>query len=642
MIGFFPDPYPDELLYSSCARYAQRVSYPNKQTVMRDLFGKIGLSAVVDFPTRLEFLLSVISNKNYSANEIINENTLLPFYEPFLINTRAKVVRKEMITITDNRLRTRLGTNTNQINSSDFLRFCPACIEVDRKLFGETYWHRIHQIPGISICPDHKCFLLESALGWNRESSSFFHAAEDFVESQKPTYLNTEDDCYPHFIFLAENAKWLLKQQKLALPDGVLRERYHNILLEKGYAYCNGRIKVSSLLNDFTDFYPQGFLEDLGCALESANRNWLSKMLEEYKSSVLHHPIRHLLLMNFLKTDTKKFFKFFVEFKPFGDPPYPCLNKVSPHYNELKIDSCKIFDNLAKKQKYRQPVAIFSCKCGFIYRRLGPDKSPEDIFKYNSVDQYGDLWEQKLATEWADLNLSLAEIARRFNTTALLVARHAIRLNLPMNTEGTRRLQGYDRYFNPRNNLSQKLSSNRADWLNKYKEHPRASREFLIKKFPFLYSWLQKYDKEWFESHLPAPQKKSIKKSHLNWREIDIQLSKVIKQACEDILNNGEKLIRISLTEIIRRVGHKSWIEKRGSKLPIVTKIINESLESFEDFMIRKLLKTECQYVKSRKIPTRQRLIRKAVINNSTTDNSPRIQREIDFCLERITREVCS
>jgi hypothetical protein len=29
MIGCFPDPYPDELLYSVCARFHERVQYPN-------------------------------------------------------------------------------------------------------------------------------------------------------------------------------------------------------------------------------------------------------------------------------------------------------------------------------------------------------------------------------------------------------------------------------------------------------------------------------------------------------------------------------------------------------------------------------------------------------------------------------------
>jgi|GEM_PF-2173957 len=111
MIGFFPELYSDELLYSACARYVKRVKYPNKHMVIRDLFGKRGLSAVVDFPTRLEFLLSSIPNHEYSADGIINQNTLFPFYEPFIIVERAKMIREEMRSLTENHLQTRLATN---------------------------------------------------------------------------------------------------------------------------------------------------------------------------------------------------------------------------------------------------------------------------------------------------------------------------------------------------------------------------------------------------------------------------------------------------------------------------------------------------------------------------------------------------
>jgi hypothetical protein len=128
----------------------------------------------------------------------------------------------------------------------------------------------------------------------------------------------------------------------------------------------------------------------------------------------------------------------------------------------------------------------------------------------------------------------------------------------------------------------------------------------------------------------------------LNWKKIDIELSKAIKRVCKEIIRTKGRLIRISLTEIARRVGHKSWIENRKAKLPLVTKVIDEMLEPLEDFMLRKLLNAESRYIKELKVPTRQQLIRRASINNTTTANSSRIQNEIDMCLERITQEICS
>jgi hypothetical protein len=81
---------------------------------------------------------------------------------------------------------------------------------------------------------------------------------------------------------------------------------------------------------------------------------------------------------------------------------------------------------------------------------------------------------------------------------------------------------------------------------------------------------------------------------------------------------------------------YKKWIEKRKLKLPKTGRIIDEQLESLEDFMLRKLKWAEKQYLSEKVIPTHHKLIRRAVINNHTTNNSERLQNEIAASLKRI------
>lgn len=33
--------------------------------------------------------------------------------------------------------------------------------------YGETYWHRIHQVPGVNVCPKHKTLLEDSIVEIN-------------------------------------------------------------------------------------------------------------------------------------------------------------------------------------------------------------------------------------------------------------------------------------------------------------------------------------------------------------------------------------------------------------------------------------------------------------------------------------------
>lgn len=53
MLGFFPTRYPDELLYSLCARYSERVQYPDDRAVNAELFGTKDTYASVDLNCNL-------------------------------------------------------------------------------------------------------------------------------------------------------------------------------------------------------------------------------------------------------------------------------------------------------------------------------------------------------------------------------------------------------------------------------------------------------------------------------------------------------------------------------------------------------------------------------------------------------------
>ena len=85
MINHFPTPLPDELFYSLCARYGERVRYSDIEAVNEDLFGARGKSAVVDLPSHLgHFVRSLPPNHDLTLSRLIYKHTLLPFYAPFL------------------------------------------------------------------------------------------------------------------------------------------------------------------------------------------------------------------------------------------------------------------------------------------------------------------------------------------------------------------------------------------------------------------------------------------------------------------------------------------------------------------------------------------------------------------------------
>jgi hypothetical protein len=163
MIGHFPDPYPDELLYSVFARFSDRMDYPSKKSVIRALFGTWNVMADVDFPNHLDSLIAALPpGCNYTADSLIDDHTLLPFYGPFLPAERLELIRRDMHGDRVTAIPTRVGTVANHIPLPRWLRFCPQCMEEDRKTWGECYWHRVHQAPNVFVCPVHANCLQDS------------------------------------------------------------------------------------------------------------------------------------------------------------------------------------------------------------------------------------------------------------------------------------------------------------------------------------------------------------------------------------------------------------------------------------------------------------------------------------------------
>lgn len=388
------------------------------------------------------------------------------------------------------------------------------------------------------------------------------------------------------------------------------------------------------------DFYSPELLEMLGCEVERSNRNWVFRLVQKGKTDILHHPIRHFLMMNFLGFSAEEFFNSFVEFHPFVDGPYPCLNRASDHWGEMRIQECEVYDYLTKGKNKSKPVAVFYCNCDFIYQRVGPDQSEEDRYRYSSIRQHGEIWEKKLEILWNDLSLSRAEIARQLKISDLSVTYHAKRLKLSMNTPGAR--VSNDNTFR-RKKIKKAFAEHRElyrkEWIKVTQKFPHLSRTALLKQANHEYLWLMKNDTDWINIHLPTPLTPPRKKDVLDWKKIDEEMSIKVEKVCQEICQSIPPK-RVSITEIIRKVGNKKWIENREYKLPKTTQTINRKLETLENFMIRKLRFAEEKFIYEKIIPTRDQLIRRAIINNQTTNNSDRIQNEITDSLKRIENSV--
>ena len=191
-----------------------------------------------------------------------------------------------------------------------------------------------------------------------------------------------------------------------------------------------------------------------------------------------------------------------------------------------------------------------------------------------------------------------------------------------MNTPKSRIVQGYRRHRNPRLLFPQIKKDYRQKWVSIRLKYPDLFRKDLIKKGNNIYNWLRRNDWDWLENNIPKSRKVGRIGEKLNWSKIDLELSKKIKNTYKEIKDFKKFPLRISLAEIMRRVGNRTWLHNRHKNLPLTTKTLNENLESWEDFMVRKVKWGKDFFIKEKKIPTLLQFKTKVALRNNTSSNS--------------------
>ena len=394
MIEHCPDPYPDEVLYSVWARYSDHIQCPHKDDVFQELFGNRKVKATVDLPCHLDYFVNNLPiGHSYTIDFFIDHHTLFPFYGPFLPQERYRRLREQMRTGNGQAIHMRAGIIGSDTLPPQWLRYCPQCVEQDRTSFGECYWHRLHQAPGVEICPIHKAFLENSTV---QARNSF--ATNEFVSAEralKPAERRSAESSpfFKTLMDIADDVHYLLMRPRTPPMAHFFGEQYRTLLALHGFMTPRGFVRVVDLLTTFVSYYSAELLALLHCEMTQSrlDSTWLAMLAHQSKS--VQHPLRHILAIRFLGSTVEEFFhQHTMPYKPFGNGPWPCLNPVCEHYYQRCISTYHTSEHTQKGR----PLGKFACDCGYTYCRSGPDHLAEDVFRKDRVLAYGPLWKAKL------------------------------------------------------------------------------------------------------------------------------------------------------------------------------------------------------------------------------------------------------
>jgi len=404
---FFPELYHDELMYSAFARYHHRSANENYKHTMYDLFSSNTVCASILFPTHLIRLSERMPRGvEITPYDIIRGHTFLPYYAPFIPEERNDQIVKLMELDNGAPLFMKLGRPASTVKRPQYLQYCVTCVEEERALYGEAYWHRTHQAEGVLVCQIHLVKLEQSVVSARDQRNKHeFITLEQAIARRPITNSSNAVHASAHLKYIAKQTYILLNTwiDPLGLKD--IHQYYISRLQRLDLATISGRIRWIELIPRFIQFYGKEQLLQLDSYIEvNDEATWLHKLLQ--KPRVSCHPLRHILMLGFLNEDinlmVEKITMKNSHYAPFGEEPWPCLNPAADHYKTPVISECKI----TRCSDTKKPVGTFVCTCGFVYSRRGPDQTSDDRFKIGRVKSYGEVWELKLQ-ELSQSNISL-------------------------------------------------------------------------------------------------------------------------------------------------------------------------------------------------------------------------------------------
>ena len=190
MIGFFPEIYPDELLYSQLCRYYQRTGYTKYIFAVDDLFMRRTVHPVIEWVNEYSPDAMDHITRGTDFETVIREHTMFPAYTRFLPKERRKAALQSLLVRDGNYYN--LVVN-QKVKHKRFLRYCSVCAAEDRERYGETYWHREHQIVHLDICPKHRCRLVDSTIPIRSKTTPGLFPAETEVPFGEEPVLCTNE-----------------------------------------------------------------------------------------------------------------------------------------------------------------------------------------------------------------------------------------------------------------------------------------------------------------------------------------------------------------------------------------------------------------------------------------------------------------
>jgi hypothetical protein len=381
---YFPRPYPEELLYSVLGRLQIHIAEHSPKRLMSLAFSNPSASATPNLPYRLATLLANVADiLELDAGHLITHHTLAPYYAAYRSSDAKLRLRDELLGSVAPYTHLKLGLAASMVRRPGGMQFCPACWDACEQQYGEPCWLRVHQLPGVLLCPSHETPLrsvafADAGIGRN----AFLMPRERVRQLARPVDRLSSKDV--EIALRVARASMLLLVQPPRQDANALCKSYRERLRKQGYGAAH--VRQADIERQFWAWMPATLFERLfRTAAVAGEHTWMRAITRKPRKAF--QPLQHLLFQMFLDN---------VEARSpplaFGPPPWRCPNWRASHFGERVVWKAEIF-----RRKSGSHAGRFHCSCGFVFSMTEASLAAGEPVR---IIEWGPTFQERAAELW--------------------------------------------------------------------------------------------------------------------------------------------------------------------------------------------------------------------------------------------------
>lgn len=566
----FPTALPDELLFSDVTRYHNMSGNASQQMTLLELFGAKTLIPGSSLPSHLDRLFSALPAGSFSTiSDLIEKTTLLPYYRPFLPPDRVADIVARMRGTDGRGIKVKIGIVASSVRESTLLRLCKECTRADVADHGTPYWHRSHQLPGVTVCFVHGSRLLEGSPACRNvvRGRHELYLPRVKCETGRPVagHWTSSDEVDDGKITPGQEQRFAVLSRKLLVsnaqpfPEADLRAAYSDRLVAKGLVRRSGRLDYRVAAAEMVKQYGEDMLQRLGCTF--GHSNWLFALMN--RNGRVSHPVKHLLVIGLLYETVDDFLsEVSNRRRRFGQPVTPLLTDTEW---QRQLPTMILEQHLSLRaigKRLSKSVTTVRIEC----QRRGLPVARRRSKHWDGVDD-------AITTDLRS-TASISEIAGK-NSVSGSHVRRVLRANSA--------LQHYRQCVLFEAERAMRRSLMEGCLL----QHPDLRRVDIKRMIYPHYTWLHRHDRTWLEQQLPLNQQSGAPRN-VDWQERD-------KMYCEDVRRVGQEILarrgsprRVTVSLVGRKLGILSNLEKHLQFLPRTAAVISKIAETVDQYQCRR------------------------------------------------------